>query len=94
MSNYDNTNRGALFDNDRKESDTHPDMKGKLNVNGVEHWFSAWWKESQTGKQYLSLSLGKPVEQQGHEEPRQQQQQRPPQGNRPPARGGYGDRRG
>jgi hypothetical protein len=93
MSEYDPTNRGALFDNDRKESETHPDMKGKLNVGGVEHWFSAWWKESKTGTQYLSLCLGKPVEQQAaQEEPRQVQ--RPPQGNRPPPRQNYGGHRG
>jgi uncharacterized protein (DUF736 family) len=98
MSNYDNTNRGVLFDNDRKETDTHPDMTGKLNVQGVEHWFSAWWKESSSGTQFLSVSIGKPVEQrQGQQQPQQRQsapQQR--QGNRPPPRrtapaGGFDD---
>lgn len=60
---YDNTGKGALFANDRKETDNHPDMKGKLNVDGVEHWFSAWWKTPRNGgEQFLSLSLGKPVE--------------------------------
>lgn len=60
---YDNNNRGVLFTNDRKQTDSHPDMKGRLNVNGVDHWFSAWWKEPRNGgDQFLSLSLGKPVE--------------------------------
>lgn len=71
---FDNTNRGVLFENDRKSQDSQPDMKGTLNVNGVDHWFSAWWKQGKNG-QFLSLSLGQPKEQQR------------PQGNRPPSRG-------
>lgn len=92
MSDYDNTNRGAIFENSRKETDKHPDMTGKLNVDGVDRWFSAWWKTSQSGQQYLSMSLGKPCDEQ-----QQQQPQRPPQrpqGNRPPPQQGYGNRRG
>lgn len=90
MSDYDNTNRGALFDNGSKASDKHPDMTGKLNVEGVDHWFSAWWKTSQSGKQYLSISLGKPCDEQ-QQAPRQEQHR--PQGNRPPQRN-YGNHRG
>ena len=56
MSNYDNTNRGVLFKNDRKEKDTHPNMKGSINVEGVEYWVSAWTKEGQNCK-FISLSL-------------------------------------
>ena len=41
MSEYDNTNRGVLFKNDRKESDSHPDYKGQINVDGTEFWLSA-----------------------------------------------------
>ena len=56
MSNYDNTNRGVLFKNDRKEKDTQPNMKGSINVEGVEYWVIAWTKEGQNGK-FISLSL-------------------------------------
>jgi hypothetical protein len=56
---YDNTNKGTLFYNDRKEKDTHPDMTGSLNINGVDHWFSGWWKQS-NGKDFISLSIGDP----------------------------------
>lgn len=40
--NYDNTNRGSIWKNDRKEKDTHPDFTGTLNVEGVEYFFDAW----------------------------------------------------
>ena len=56
MSNYDNTNRGILFKNDRKEKDTHPDYKGSINADGVEYWISAWMKEGAKGK-FMSFSL-------------------------------------
>lgn len=75
MSNFDNTNRAVLFENDRKESDTHPDMKGSININGVDHWLSGWWKDGAKGR-FLSMSIGKPKE--------ARQEQRPP--NRPPQR--------
>jgi hypothetical protein len=61
---YDRTNTGALFENDRKTTDKHPDLNGSININGVEHWLSGWWKEGSKG-QFLSLSIGKPKDQQG-----------------------------
>lgn len=62
---YDNTNRGAIWKNDDKREDGHPDFKGSLNVNGVEFWVSAWKrKEGATAKApALSFSI-KPKEDQ------------------------------
>lgn len=54
--NYDNTNSGALFTNDRKEKSTHPDYRGSINVDGVDYWISAWIKNGSKGK-FLSLSV-------------------------------------
>lgn len=53
---YDNTDRGVLFKNDRKNSDSQPDYKGSINVGGVEYWLSAWIKEGAKGK-FMSLSV-------------------------------------
>jgi uncharacterized protein (DUF736 family) len=57
---YDNTDRGVLFRNSRKNSDSHPDFQGNVNVAGVEYWLSAWVKEAKKdGSQFLSLSVKK-----------------------------------
>ena len=55
---YDNTNKGAIFKNEDKKIDNHPDYKGSLDVNGVELWVSGWIKTSEkTGKKFMSLSV-------------------------------------
>ena len=57
MSDYDNRNTGVLFRNDRKETERHPDYTGSwTDANGVEHWFSAWLKDSKSGTKFMSLS--------------------------------------
>jgi len=57
--NYDNTNSGALFKNDRKETANHPDYKGQINVQGVDYWLSAWIKpmKNDPEKRFMSLSV-------------------------------------
>jgi hypothetical protein len=62
MSNFDNTNKGTIAKNTRKEADNHPDITGSLNVNGVEHWINGWLKtNSRDGSKFYSLSI-KPKE--------------------------------
>ena len=56
---YDNTNSGALFENDRKVSEKHTDIKGSINVDGVEYWCSGWNNTSAGGKNYIKLKLEK-----------------------------------
>jgi hypothetical protein len=42
MTEYDNTNRGSIWKNEKKEKDTHPDFTGSANVDGHDYWVSAW----------------------------------------------------
>lgn len=68
--NRDNTNSGALFKNDRKEKDTHPNLSGHINVEGKDYWLSGWTKKNDDGSfKVISLAV-KP------KEPRNQQQDR------------------
>jgi hypothetical protein len=41
MTEYDNTNRGALFQSEKK-TEKHPDLKGPLNIEGTDYYVSAW----------------------------------------------------
>ena len=52
---YDNTNRGSIGRNKRKEKDSHPDLSGKINIEGVDYWLSGWTKEA-NGERFISLS--------------------------------------
>ena len=58
---YDNTNRGVLFKNDRKETDNHPDYTGRIDIDGTEYFLSAWLKKGKSGQTFMSLSRGKPT---------------------------------
>ena len=54
---YDNNNSGALFPNNRKEKETHPDLNGSCEIEGKEFWFKAWKKTSKNGLPFLSVSF-------------------------------------
>lgn len=54
---YDNTNRGVLFKNDKKGNEKAPDYKGQIDADGTEYWIAAWRKESKEGVPFLSISL-------------------------------------
>lgn len=62
MSNYDDTNRGILFPNDRKQNDKHPDYRGKLNYNGVDMELAGWKKKDRNGNTFISLSAKEPYQ--------------------------------
>jgi hypothetical protein len=53
---YDNTNRGVLFPQDA-ESERHPNLTGRIDVNGTEYRLAAWKRESKAGNPYLSLTV-------------------------------------
>lgn len=54
---YDNTNRGAIWKNDDKQDDKHPDFKGSLNVGGVEYWVAAWKRKEGAAAKAPALSF-------------------------------------
>jgi len=55
---YETTNKGALFVNDQKETEKHPDYNGSINIDGKDYWLSGWKnKAKETGKTYLALTV-------------------------------------
>ena len=50
-------NSGAMFRNEKKETDNHPDYKGTANIAGLEYWVNGWIKTAKAGTKYMSLSL-------------------------------------
>ncbi len=50
-------NSGSIFQNDRKDSDRHPDRSGQAMIGGVEYWVSGWLKKTKDGKPFLSLAF-------------------------------------
>lgn len=76
MQQRDNT--GAIFKNDRKESDSHPDYKGHAMIDGSEYWISVWINESKAGKKYMSVKFN-PKDEVQNQGVQQAQQQLPAQ---------------
>ena len=57
-SNYDDTNKGVLFDNKYKEEgDRKPDYTGNINVEGKEYKIKSWKNVSRNGNPYISIQL-------------------------------------
>ena len=49
-------NSGALFKNDKKETDSHPDYKGSAMIDGSDYWVSGWINVSNAGTKYMKFS--------------------------------------
>lgn len=75
MSNYDNTNRGQIWGNDKKEKDSQPDFKGSINIEGVEYWLSAWRRKPDAHPKAPSLSFSVQRKEEVHSQGIQQAQQ-------------------
>ena len=54
---WDDTNRGVMFDNDKAGNPNRPDYKGTINVEGTEYRISAWHKKSKGGVPFISMSV-------------------------------------
>ena len=44
MAEYDKTNSGVFFVNDRKEKPNQPDYNGKIDVEGKTYYLKGWKK--------------------------------------------------
>jgi uncharacterized protein (DUF736 family) len=53
-------NTGAIFKNENKKAENHPDYKGKVNVNGKEMEVALWLKTSAKGLKFFSASFSEP----------------------------------
>lgn len=62
MSNYETKpGNGAIFKNNKKEKDMHPDYNGKIvDPNGKEWELSLWVKKSAAGNSYFSVAVKEP----------------------------------
>ena len=71
---YDNTDTGALFGNTKKrEGQKDPDLQGKLNIKGVEHWISAWfftYDKDGAKRKGIRIKINDPVEAKPPEKPK------------------------
>lgn len=68
---YDNTNRGSIWKNDRKEKEEHPDFTGTLNVDGTEYWVSAWRRKEDASEKAPALTFSVRPKEAKREQPRQ-----------------------
>lgn len=53
-------NSGSLFIEENKQSEKHPDYKGKAMIGGKLYYVSGWKKKSGSGKVFLSLAFEAP----------------------------------
>jgi uncharacterized protein (DUF736 family) len=73
MTDYDNTNSGRLFKNDKKpEGSNQPDYRGEINVDGTEKQLAAWIRTSKNGLIYMSLAVSDPYVAEDKPEEKQQ----------------------
>ena len=70
MTEYNNSNTGVMFKNDRKTEDKHPDYCGSFyDAEGREHFCDAWVKRSsKTGDSFMSFRV-KPKQSKGPKKP-------------------------
>lgn len=64
MTDYDNTNSGAMFINDRKTNDRQPDRNGSAEIEcpdcgaKTEFWVAGWIRTAKrTGQKFMSLAF-------------------------------------
>lgn len=69
MSQYDNTNSGAVWPNKDRKTDKHPTHTGSINVEGVEYWVNAWVGDKAKNQPSLSIKITKKEPKQSKQAP-------------------------
>jgi len=57
MPEYDNTNRGALFTQNKRTKETQPHYKGVLNVEGKDYEIVGWVRKAKSPPHDVFISL-------------------------------------
>ena len=55
-------NTGAIFKNNHKNKDSHPDYKGTAMIRGQKTEISLWINESKTGIKYFGATFSEPYQ--------------------------------
>ena len=56
MAQYSDVNTGIIGSNGFKKDPKHPDVRGRINVDGIWYWVSGWNKQA-NGNEFTSLAL-------------------------------------
>ena len=56
MAEYSDVNTGIIGSNGFKKDPKHPDVRGRINVDGIWYWVSGWNKQA-NGNEFTSLAL-------------------------------------
>ena len=76
MSQFDNSNKGGIWKNDRRESETHPHFKGNAEVGGIDYWVSGWLRNKDGNPNAPAMKFSfTPKETQAPRQPPQQSTQ-------------------
>ena len=51
----DNKNSGALFRNEKRATEQHPEYTGKITIEGKDYYLSAWVNEMRNGQKYFAI---------------------------------------
>lgn len=72
---YDNNNEGAIWKNEDKQSDKHPDFKGNAVIEGVEYWVSAWKRSPDANPKAPALKFRLKAKEEVHNNGKQRAEQ-------------------
>lgn len=73
----DRDNEGAIWKNEKRETDRHPHFTGQATINGVEYWVSAWKRDADAKPNAPALKFSVRAKEQRSDSQRSQDAQKP-----------------